>query len=265
MASYLAEKYAYLLTKEDAEQLFESLATLAGSVSEAARECNIQSRKTIYDWKETSDIRLSTKTKILNASLRNIPDKTLRFLLERSEESTSDILHVILSRTVEIAMRQNTRKECFTELANNFTLITKEHAGIVLERLEEEVGEMTQAIRGKAFDLKVSAPPVPIETMKPARLLELLPIIMTSMPLRITQGEKLDLAQKFNVPMELIEVSSTIASMVSSRSEAEPINAASQVRYTLPKQPIQLEYGPSIFVLGQTPPFEQHREAGVAA
>jgi hypothetical protein len=264
MANYLAEKYAYLLTKEDAKQLFDSLVNLSGSVSEAARKCNIQSRKTIYDWKETSDIKLSTKIRILNASLTNIPDKTLSFLLERSEESTSDILHVILSRTFEIAMRQNISKENFIELTNKFSLITKEHAGIVLERLEEEVGEMTQTIREKAFDLKVDMSPVPIETMKPNHLLELLPIITKSIPEKITQTEKLDLAQKLNAPIELIDVSSSLTSIIRARYEVEFHSAAPQAPYPLPKQLTELQYGPNIF--GHTTySLEQYSKWGEAA
>jgi hypothetical protein len=265
MASYLAEKYAYLLTKEDAKQLFDSLVNLSGSVSEAARKCNIQSRKTIYDWKETSDIKLSTKTKILNASLGNIPDKTLSFLLKRSEESTSDILHVILSRTFEIAMKQNVSKESFIQLTNEFTIITKEHAGIVLERLEEEVGEMTQAIRGKAFDLKVDLPPVPIETMKPAQLLELLPIIMKAIPEKVTQSEKLDLAQKLNIPIELVDASSALASTVRAHYEVKFQSAAPQTPYPVPKQPSEFKYGPNIFGQELIYPLGQNGKWGEAA
>jgi len=264
MVSYLAEKYAYLLTKEDAKQLFESLATFHGSVSEAARKCNIQSRKTIYDWKETRDLKLSTKIKILNASLTNIPDKTLSFLLERSEESTSDILHVILSRTFEMAMKQNLSKEAFAELANKFVLITKEHAGIVLERLEEEVGEMNQAIRGKAFDLKVNLPPVPIEATKPTLLLELLPIITKSLPEKVSGTEKFDIALKLNAPVELIDVSSTLTSIIRARYEREFHSATPQTPYPLPKPPMELQYG-QVFGQEQVYSLEQYRKLGEAA
>jgi hypothetical protein len=247
MVSYLAEKYAYLLTKEDARQLFQSLATLSGSVSEAARMCDIRSRKTIYDWKETTDLKISTRTKILDASLRNIPDNTLSFLLDKSEQGTSDILHIILSRIFETAMKHNLNKEVFTELANGFTLITKEHAGIVLERLEEEVGEMAQSIHKKAFDLKVNLPPVAIETMKHAQLLELLLTIVKSLPEKVTPEEKLDWAMRFNIPVELVDVSAALTSIVHARYEVELRGATPQALYPVPTAPMELQYRSSAF------------------
>jgi hypothetical protein len=161
-------------------------------------------------------------------------------------------------------MRQNISKENFIELTNKFSLITKEHAGIVLERLEEEVGEMTQTIREKAFDLKVDMSPVPIETMKPNHLLELLPIITKSIPEKITQTEKLDLAQKLNAPIELIDVSSSLTSIIRARYEVEFHSAAPQAPYPLPKQLTELQYGPNIF--GHTTySLEQYSKWGEAA
>lgn len=220
MASYLAEKYAYMLTKEDSLQLFKTLERVHGSVSRAARETGIQ-RKTAYDWPETGDVRLKTKIKILESSIKTNPEYTLNFLLERSEERASEILYVILTRLFERAMNEELDKRTFVAVARKLERMRKSHAGLIFEHIEEEVEDMSRLIRQRSYDLNVSLPPVAIETMKSTQVLEILPTIAKSIPEIQTPAGYLEIARARNVPLELVTISSTVLQMARARFAEE--------------------------------------------
>lgn len=209
MASYLAEKYAYLLTKEDTQWLFRDLHRIYGSLSKAARKANVQ-RKTIYDWSRTRDVKISTKVKILEALMKAKPDYTLWFILKRSEDSTSDILHIVLTRIFERATMEGLDGKAFVAITRKFERLKQRHAGMIFGYLDEEVSDMSRLIREKAKKLNVTLPPIAIETLKSTEVLELLPTIVRLLPEKVTLEERLDLATKFCVPIELVKVSEEI-------------------------------------------------------
>ena len=161
VASYLAEKYAHILTKEDVLQLFKTLEKAYGSVSKATREIGIQ-RKTAYDWSETGDVKLKTKIKILENSIKTKPDYTLNFLLERSEERASEILYVVLTRLFERAINEKLGPRNFLAVAKKLERVRKRHVGLIFEHLEEEVEDMSRLIQQRSYDLNVSLPPVAV-------------------------------------------------------------------------------------------------------
>lgn len=249
MASHLAQKYAYLLTKEDTKQLFQTLKKIYGSIQNAALKCGIQ-RKTVYDWQRTADVKLTTKMKILEATIKTRPDYTLRFLLERSEERASEILYVMLTRFFEKATTQELDQRTCMHAARKFELLRKKHAGLIFEHLEEEVDDMSRLIRQRCESLRVSLPPTAIETMKPAQILEILPTIAKSLLEKETGVGHLEMAEKFNVPIELVKVSSTISQIVRGpyveRQESE--TTESPYRRPMPPAeiPTEIKYMPRI-------------------
>lgn len=245
MASYLAQKYAYLLTKEDTRQLFKSLEKVCGSIKNAALKCGIQ-RKTVYDWPKTGDVKLTTKTKILEASIKTRPDYTLHFLLERSEERASEILYVMLTRFFERAMTQELDRRTFAAIAKKFGWIRKRHAGLIFGHLEEEVGDMSQHIRERAENLQVILPFTPIETMKAAQMLELLPTIVKMLPEKETPAGHHELAIKFNLPIELVKVSSTVLQIARAPYVERLESETTESPYRRPTPSAEISYTPRI-------------------
>ena len=245
MTNYLAQKYAYLLTKEDTQHLFNTLAKVYGSIKNAALKCGIQ-RKTVYDWPRTADIRLITKTKILEASIKTKSDYTLRFLLERSEERTSEILYVMLTRFFERAMTPELDRRTFSALSKKFERLRKRHAGLIFEHLEEDVSDMSHLLHEKAENLQVSLPPPAIETMKSTQILELLPTIIKSLPEKETPAGYPELSAKFNVPLELVEVSSTISQIARAPYVERQKSETTEPVYPGSWSPAGMRYKPEI-------------------
>lgn len=251
MAGHLAQKYAYLLTKEDTKQLFKTLKKVYGSIQNAALKCGIQ-RKTVYDWQKTADVKLTTKMKILEATIKTRPDYTLRFLLERSEERASEILYVMLTRFFEKATTQELDQRTCMYAAKKFELFRKRHAGLIFGHLEEEVDDMSQLIRQRCESLRVSLPPTAIETMKPARILEILPTIAKSLLEKETRVGHLEIAEKFNVPIELVKVSSTISQIMRApyieRKKSETTESLYQRSVSPTEMPTEIKYMPQVTV-----------------
>lgn len=233
VVSYLAEKYAHILTKEDVLQLFKNLEKTLGSVSKATREVGIQ-RKTVYDWSETGDVKLKTKLKILETLIKTKPDYTLNFILERSEERAFEILYVILTRFFERAMNERMGPRNFLAVAKKLEQMRKRHAGLIFEHLEEEVEDMSRFIQQRAFDFGVSLPPPAIETMKSTQVLEILPTIAESLPEIQGTAGYLGIARSRNVPLELVTFSSTILQIARARLAKEQESEPAAVPSSLP-------------------------------
>ncbi len=95
---YIVDRYAQSLTKHDVKLLFEKLRANTGNVVAATNLANIQ-RKTVYDWdSNTDDVKLSTKKKILTASLQANSHETIRFLIEKN----SNDYHELLARYISM-------------------------------------------------------------------------------------------------------------------------------------------------------------------
>ena len=226
MVNYLAEKYAPILTKEDVLQLFKTLEKAYGSVSRAAREIGIQ-RKTIYDWPETGDVKIKTKIKILESSIKTRPDYTLIFLLEKSEERASEVLYVILTRLFERAMSERLNPKNFVAVARKLERMRKRHAGLIFEHLEEEAEDMSRLIQQRAHNLNVSLPTIAIETMKSTQVLEVLPTIVKSLRQRRAKDGYPEIARAHNVPLELVKTSTTLLQIAGIRQfEEQEIESA---------------------------------------
>jgi len=201
--AYLAEKYAYLLQKEDVSQLFQELEKTHGSISKACRECGIV-RKTKYDWNRTISLKLDTKKKVLKALMKINSEKILEYLLVRSKENTVDLLSINLSYLYEKAMAENIEERSFIQSIKRFEKIKNEHAGLIRE-IEEEIGDMSRFIREKALQLGVTLPPEPIDTFRPSHLLEMIPTVIDTIYYRQDFRNFAELAKDLHVPKELVE------------------------------------------------------------
>lgn len=153
--SYIANKYARVLTKENVSQLFDTLTErLQGNRSEATRQCGLTGKAT-YDWEKAGYVKLETKRKVLEACLRIDFLDTIEYLLSRSSERTVDILRTILS-TIYAEAIETDAKEQIGALFNKFDTLKTRYRGLIRDQIEEEVADMTWLLSEKALELGIS-------------------------------------------------------------------------------------------------------------
>lgn len=205
--SYLAEKYATLLSKDDVLELFQDLEELCGgNVSKACQKCGIQ-RKTKYDWIRTRSLKSNTKRKVLKTMVEIAPERTLNFLLSRSKETTVELLSTYLSQVYAKAMAEPIDPRSFVNTVKTIEKIKNEHAGLIWE-LEEELGDMMYHIKERAFALKVSLPEESVDMIKPSHLLEMIPSVAHAITRREVRGSPSELAINLKAPEKLVRVMS---------------------------------------------------------
>jgi len=201
--SYLVEKYAVSLSKDDVIELFGVLEeAYGGNISRACRECGIQ-RKTRYDWARVLNINLSTKKRILKMAVKTAPAKTFDFLLSRSEEAAVEMFSAYLSHLYSKAMVENIDPRSFIKVVNALQKIQNEHSGLIWH-LEEEVGDMMSHIRERAKALRVSLPEETVDTIRPSRLLEIIPSVVNGIT-RMGTGRASALARDLGIPTRLVQ------------------------------------------------------------
>lgn len=203
MPTYIADRYAGILTKEDVGQLFDALTEkLHGNRSEAARQCGLTGKAT-YDWERAGYVKLTTKRKVLETCLRMDFLGTVEYLLKRSSERTVDVLRTILS-TIYAETIETNSKEQFITLLDKFDTLRIEYRGLITDRIMDEVADMLWMLRQKAQELKVPAPPKSIEDISAKELLGVFPLI-GDMYLSNPQGP-LSIARTLDLPLESIEM-----------------------------------------------------------
>ena len=176
MPTYIVERYAGILTKEDITQLFNALTSnLHGNRSEAARQCGLTGKAT-YDWEKAHYVKLTTKRKVLETCLRLDFLGTVEYLLKRSSERTIDVLRAILS-TIHAEAIETNSKEQFITLLDKFNILRTQYRGLINDRIMDEAADMLWMLRQKAQELEVPVPPKSIEDISAKELLEVLPLI----------------------------------------------------------------------------------------
>ena len=204
--AYLAERYAHLLSKEDALELFQDLVkAYQENLSEACRKCGIQ-RKTVYDWIKARSLRLSTKKKVLKAIIKTKPERTLDFLLTRSKETTVEILSIYLSNVYAKAMAEGISPQSFIDAIKKVEKIKNKHVGLIWE-LEEELGDISYHIRERAANLNVALPAESVDMIKPSHMLEMVPAVVDAISRRGYRSFS-ELATALEVPKRLVQVMS---------------------------------------------------------
>jgi hypothetical protein len=154
MLSYIAEKYAEMLTEDDVANLFELLTSeLGGNRSEAARQAGLTGKAT-YDWAQVAYVKLGTKKKVLDAALKANFAATVEYLLEESNNRNIDLLRTILGTFFADALESNSQ-ESFKAMQSKFNTIRKSHLGLIRDGIQNEVADMEISIKSKAEQLGV--------------------------------------------------------------------------------------------------------------
>jgi len=203
MSSIIAEKYANLLTMEDVVRLFKLLEEIVGNKVKAAKLCGIE-RKTAYGWDATKEIRLRTKKKVLSALIENLTEETLAFITERSVETSVDILRTYISAIYEKAMDERINAPNFLRLASKFEEIKQNYAGLIVDRLEIEVGNMSALIPERASELGAFFEVSPINTLKLSEFTKLLPSLINTISSVYPYVPDSEIAKIFNLPRDFV-------------------------------------------------------------
>jgi hypothetical protein len=157
----MADKYAGMLTEDDVENLFSLLAKeLGGNRSEAARQCGLTLKAT-YDWEGTAYVKLGTKRKVLEASLRMNFIAASEYLLERSSDRNFDLLRTVLGTFYANAL-EATSQGSFGDNLERFETMRIRHRGLIRDGIQNEVTDMAISLRAKAEELGL--PPKPKTT-----------------------------------------------------------------------------------------------------
>lgn len=203
MSSIIAEKYADLLTMEDVVELFKLLEKKVGNKVEAAKICGLE-RRTTYGWDTTSEIRLRTKKKVLTALIENLTEETLDFITERSVDTSADILRTYLSALYEKAMDEREDPINFLRLASRFEETKRKYSGVIVDRLEIEVGNMETLFPEKASELGTTFKVLPTNVLKFSELSMFIPSLIKTISSTSPYIPDREVAKFFNLPSDFI-------------------------------------------------------------
>jgi len=200
--SYLVDRYAAILTKYDVQTLFERLQKSYGNRRKATSELRLQ-RKTVYDWeKSANDVRMLTKRKVLEASLKVDPDRTVSFLVKK----TSDDFKEILQRQIALAYRKmmsSKKKEDFQRNLSMFNQIREMHRGALLDSDIALLDHMIQRINKKAHSFGVESIVRSTRTMPPEYLAQRTSELIDV--LRLNRLSKAEIKRSFDLPASYMD------------------------------------------------------------
>jgi len=179
-----------------------------GNKTEAAKICGLE-RKTTYGWESAKEIRLKTKKKVLAVSIENVTEETLDFLVKRSSEASADIVRIYLTALYEKSMDENITSSEFIRLTSKFDQIRQKYAGLVIDRIEVEVGNMLRHIIERADQLGTSFKPSPINTVKLREISLLMPNLIKTISAVSPYVQNGEIATIFNIPKEFVDSVST--------------------------------------------------------
>ncbi len=206
MASYLAEKYASLVNAEMIMTLFEKLTKYLGdSRAKAADECGI-TRKAIYDWDNLKEeIKLSTKEKVLDQLLEQMPVETLDYLSKQMHDYSSDAIMSYLSTIYEKTFDTKTESE-FLQLTNRFEDATKRYAGLIYKKLDYEVDDMAKQLVSLAKSNSILWKPTLIHLYDSEDLKKIIPQIINAWIYYGLPQTPEELSLRLKVPLEVVNV-----------------------------------------------------------
>lgn len=157
MTHYIVKRYAPLLTKYDVQTLFKWLSDKCGSIAKAADAAGVQ-RKTAYDWdRYTEDVKLETKMKILEQSMKLDENRTLEFLIQKTDDDLKDILEHYVRNIFEKAMKANTKEEMAKHLSQ-FINIQNTHRELIFDHQFQTIEEMNNVLAARATELQLDFP-----------------------------------------------------------------------------------------------------------
>lgn len=176
MTSYIAEKYAEMLTEEDVANLFDLLTReLGGNRSEAARRAGLTGKAT-YDWAQVAYVKLGTKKKVLDAMLKANFGATVEYLLNQSRDRNIDLLRTVLGTFYADAL-DSTSGDRFKVMQSKFDAVRKDHLGLIRDGIQNEVTDMEQSLRNKAEQFGLVMEPKPANELSGEELLRAMELI----------------------------------------------------------------------------------------
>jgi len=206
MVNYLAEKYASLVNADMVKTLFEKLAILLGdNRTKAADECGL-TRKAIYDWDNLKEeIKLSTKEKVLEQSLEQMPIETLDYLTKQMHDSSSDVLMSYLSSIYERVY--DTKKESdFLQVTGKFEDATRTYAGLIYKKLDYEVDDMMKELSLFAKSQNIKWMPHPVHLYDSNDLKKIIPQIVNSWIYYGLPQTPEELASRLKIPKDVVDI-----------------------------------------------------------
>ncbi len=203
MTSYIAEKYAEMLTEDDVANLFDILTReLKGNRSEAARQAGLTGKAT-YDWAQVTYVKLGTKKKVLDAALKANFPATVEYLLEQSTDRNIDLLRTILGAFYANAIESNS-PEAFKEMQSKFQIIRKHHVGLIRDGIQNEVIDMEVSLKSKAEKLGVFIEAKNADELSGRELLDAMGIIGNVYVENPIQAESLAV-KEMSLPLEAVK------------------------------------------------------------
>lgn len=176
MSNYITDKYAGMLTEEDVALIFNLLVKeLGDNRSEAARRCGLTGKAT-YDWDGAAYVKLGTKKKVLEASLKGNFLGTVEYLLGRNTDSSQDLLRTILATLYSNALESGSAEDVRSNYTK-FEKIRMSHLGMIRDGIQVEVTDMAIILRDKAAELGVAVEPKSISEFSAEEMLHAIQII----------------------------------------------------------------------------------------
>jgi hypothetical protein len=176
LSNYITDKYAGILTEEDVAVLFSLLAKELGeNRSEAARQCGLTGKAT-YDWENAAYVKLGTKKKVLEASLKKNFLGTVEYLFGRSTDSNLDLLRTILSTLYANALEASSVEE-FKSTFAKFEITRTRNLGMIRDGIQTEVTDMTTLLRDRAAELGIPTETKSIKEFSAEEMLHAVQII----------------------------------------------------------------------------------------
>lgn len=182
-----------------------------GGISGIAEKCNI-TRRTIYQFEKSSDVRQKTRVKILDACMQTNPEKTLKFLVERSKEKSTSILMIYLSHLYKKVIGIDMSEE-FDLALRDYMETREKHFGLISDEISDEVETMTKTLYTKALEYGIEPPLESVKTTKASHIVETIPYVINfvrsgGFPLEEiskTYGVPLEFTQQINSYFEVSE------------------------------------------------------------
>jgi len=148
MAEYIANRFAEILTKGDAYQLFNMLQEKYGTIASACERIGIE-RRTFYNWRNARQINIETKRKLLRVAIQEHPIETLKFLTLKAKERTTEISsHLIETLRRHIIEEENPEK--LKTLITTTKTIINQLSTPIIENIHHEVENLLKLIDEKA-------------------------------------------------------------------------------------------------------------------
>lgn len=138
----ILEKYSSFVDTEGVIELFDKYQKSKNdNRTLAAKECDITT-KSVYDWKHLKEnVKLSTKVKILQKIMEEMPVETFSYLTKKLYDSSTETLMSCLTTLYEQSFDVKDERE-YLQHVHEFENISKKYAGLIYKHRDLEVNHM---------------------------------------------------------------------------------------------------------------------------